>query len=140
MKESAQGQRKRSARTTEPLVGIFWLVKQNLLIDSTLLSAAEKYEDFRIHSGNHVSVWEKFQQNGTAPRELEYEEAPRGRVMYNPKTRRFTLLADKCILKDKRIVSKIMSEMNLPSKNTDKGTDSHYRCFTCLYGRREDLL
>ena len=60
--------------------------------------------------------------------------------MYNPKTRRFTLLADKCILKDKRIVSKIMSEMNLPSKNTDKGTDSHYRCFTCLYGRREDLL
>ena len=140
MKESAQGQRKRSARTTEPLVGIFWLVKQNLLIDSTLLSAAEEYDHFKIHSGNHISVWEKFQQNGTAPREMEYEEAPRGRVMYNTKTRRFTLLADKCILKDKRIVSKIMSEMNLPSKNTDKGTDSHYRCFACLYGRSEDLL
>ncbi len=140
MKESAQGQRKRSARTAEPLVGIFWLVKQNLLIDSTLLSAAEEYDHFKIHSGNHISVWEKFQQNGTAPREMEYEEAPRGRVMYNTKTRRFTLLADKCILKDKRIVSKIMSEMNLPSKNTDKGTDSHYRCFACLYGRSEDLL
>ena len=140
MKKSSEGQRKRAALITEPRVGIFWLVDGKLLIDSTLLSAAEKYEDFRIHSGNHISVWEKFQQNGTAPRELEYEEAPRGRVMYNPKTRRFTLLADKCILKDKRIVSKIMSGMNLPSKNTDKGTDSHYRCFTCLYGRREDLL
>src|SRR5438552_17650634 len=138
MKKSAQ--RKRSARIMEPRVGIFWLVNQNLLIDSTLLSAAEEYDHFKIHSGNHISVWEKFQQNGTAPHEMEYEEAPRGRVMYNMKIRRFTLLADKCILKDKRIVSKIMSEMNLPSKNTDKGTDSHYRCFTCLYGRREDLL
>ena len=71
---------------------------------------------------------------------MEYEEAPRGRVMYNTKSQRFTLLADKCILKDKRIVSKIMSEMNLPSKNTDKGTDSHYRCFACLYGNSDDLL
>ena len=98
MKKSSEGQRKRAARITEPRVGIFWLVDGKLLIDSTLLSAAEKYEDFRIHSGNHVSVWEKFQQNGTAPREMEYEEAPRGRVMYNTKSRRFTLLADKCIL------------------------------------------
>ena len=140
MKKSSEGQRKRAARITEPRVGIFWLVDGKLLIDSTLLSAAEKYEDFRIHSGNHVSVWEKFQQNGTAPREMEYEEAPRGRVMYNAKSQRFTLLADKCILKDKRIVSKIMSEMNLPSKNMEKETDSHYRCFACLYGRSEDPL
>jgi hypothetical protein len=35
---------------------------------------------------------------------------------------------------------KIMWEMNLPSKNMDKETDSHYRCFACLYGRSEDLL
>jgi len=138
LKESAQ--RKRSARSTEPRVGIFWLVNQNLLIDSTLLSAAEEYDQFKIHSGNHVSVWEKFRQNGTAPREMEYEEAPRGRVMHNTKTRRFTLLADKCILKNKRIVRKIMSEMSLPSKTTDKGTDSHYRCFACLYGSSEGLL
>ena len=138
MKKSAQ--RTRSARIMEPRVGIFWLVNQNVLIDTTLLSAAEEYDHFKIHSGNHISVWENFQQNGTAPREMEYEEAPRGRVMYNAKGQRFTLLADKCILKDKRIVSKIMSEMSLPSKNTDKGTDSHYRCFACLYGNSDDVL
>jgi hypothetical protein len=54
--------------------------------------------------------------------------------MYNTKTRRFTLLADRCILRDQGSVSRIMSEMNLPSKNTDKGTDTHYRCFACLHG------
>jgi hypothetical protein len=116
------------------------LLKGKLLVDSTPLSAAEEYGDFKIYSGNHISVWEQFRQNGSAPAEMEYEEAPRGRVMYNTRTRRFTLLADRCILKDKRIVSKIVSEMNLPSKNTDRGTDSHYRCFACLHGGSEDLL
>jgi hypothetical protein len=127
-------------RKEEPSVGIFWLVDGKLLIDSTPLSAAEEYDDFKIHSGSHVSVWELFQQNGTAPPEMEYEEAPRGRVVYNTKTQRFTLLADKCILRDKRIVSHILSELNLPSKKTDNKTDSHYRCFACLHSGSEDLL
>jgi hypothetical protein len=141
MKKSHEGgQRKTSGRVPEPHVGIFWLFNGKLLIDSTPLSAAEEYDDFKIYSGNHISVWEKFRQNGTAPPEMEYEEAPRGRVMHNTKTRRFTLLADKCILKDKRLVSHIVSKLNLPNKNTDRETDSHYRCFTCLHGGSEDLL
>ena len=53
MKKSSEGQRKRAARITEPRVGIFWLVDGKLLIDSTLLSAAEEYEDFKIYSGNN---------------------------------------------------------------------------------------
>jgi hypothetical protein len=64
--------------------------------------------------------------------ESEYEEFPRGRVMYNTKTQRFTLLADRCILRDKDAVSRIMSELHLPGESTDKGTDAHYRCSACL--------
>ncbi len=60
------------------------------------------------------------------------EEFPRGRVMYNTKTRRFTLLADRCILRDKGVVGRVMSELHLPGENTDKGTDAHYRCSSCL--------
>jgi hypothetical protein len=141
MKTSHEGgQRKTSGRVQEPRVGIFWLLNGTLLIDGTLLSAAEEYGDFKTHPGSHISVWEQFRQNGTAPPEMEYEEAPRGRVMYNTRTRRFTLFADKCILKDKRLVSHIVSKLNLPSKNTDSGTDSHYRCFACLHGGSEDLF
>jgi hypothetical protein len=32
----------------------------------------------------------------------------------------------------KSLVSKILSRMHLPLKNTETGTDSHYRCFCCL--------
>jgi hypothetical protein len=45
---------------------------------------------------------------------------------------------DRCILKDKKQVSRIMASMNLPD-NTHTSTDSHYRCPACLHkaGREE---
>lgn len=118
-------------RKEESRVGIFWLLHDTLLTDCTPLSLAEDYGEFKIHSGNHISVWEKFQQNGTAPSEMEYEEAPRGRVMYTTRTRQFIFLADRCILKRTDLVAKIKKEMHLP-KSTKIGEDSHYRCFDCL--------
>ena len=63
---------------------------------------------------------------------MEDEECPRGRVMHDLEARRFSLLTDKCILKNKGVIREIISRMNLSSKNTDMGTDSHYRCFSCL--------
>jgi hypothetical protein len=124
-------QRKLAAEEPEPKVGIVWLLDGQLVIDSTPLSEAENYGEFKVHPGNHYAVWSRLQRVGIVPAEMEYEQAPRGRVMYSTRTRGFTFLADRCILKDKGIVRRIMSEMNLP-KDTATDTDSHYRCFRCL--------
>jgi len=124
-------QRKSSRTVNEARVGIFWLVGEKLLFDTTALSHAEDYGEFKIHSGNHVSVWENLRSAKTVPAETEYEEAPRGRVMYDVRNRLFSLLADRCILRRKEIVTKIKKEMHLP-KNTMTGTDDHYQCFRCL--------
>jgi hypothetical protein len=107
------------------------------IIDSTPLREAEPYGDHLTHAPSHIDVWPLFQRNGIAPNDMEYEEVPRGRVMYDTKIRRFKLLADRCILKRKDLVRKIMAAMNLTGKNIDKGTDSHYRCATCLGTGRE---
>jgi hypothetical protein len=121
-------------RKNQPQVGIFWLVGGKLVIDSVPLSEAEPYGDHMTYPRSHLEVWTKFQQKGTVPSDIEYEEAPRGRVIYNAKTGRFSFLADKCILRDKIMLTKIMSELNLPNKKTDGGDDSHYRCSACLRG------
>jgi hypothetical protein len=145
MKNSHErGQRKTSGRVPEPHVGIFWLLNGKLLIDSVPLGEAEPYGDHLTHPRSHIDVWEQWRLGGKVPAESEYEEFPRGRVMYNTKTQRFTLLADRCILREKIMVTKIMSELNLRSENadrgTDRGTDSHYRCFACLHSGSDDLL
>jgi len=126
-------------RKKEPRVGIFWVLNGEPLIDSAPLPEAEPYGDHLTHPRGHAAVWERYQRGGIVSQEMEYEESPRGRVMYNTKTRRFTLLADRCILRDKDLVRKIKSQMNLP-RNTERDTDSHYRCFACLYGNSDDLL
>ena len=120
----------------EPHVGIFWIVQRKSIIDSTPLSEAEPYGDFLTHPRGHAEVWEALQQNGAVPSDMEYEEFPRGRAMYNTQTRQFTLLADRCILSDKILVRTLMSALRLP-RNTELSADSHYQCPGCLKGETD---
>jgi len=137
MKKPSQGTRRKQSAAPEPRLGIFWLVNGKLLIDSRPLSECEHYGDHLNYPGSHIEVWEKWKHVGKAPAESEYEEYARGRVMYDTKTKRFTLLADRCILKRKDLIAEIKKQLSLP-KQTSLGTDPHYRCFHCLHGDHDD--
>lgn len=118
----------------EPQVGIFWLVAGELIFDVTPLGKAERYGNHLTHSGSHIDVWKRLRQMGKVPQETEYEEYPRGRVNYEVATETSSLLADRCILEGKDLVTQIRKMMHL-SKQTTIGTDSHYRCSKCLWGK-----
>jgi hypothetical protein len=75
----------------EGKVGIFWLIGRRLIIDTTPLAEAGNYGDFKIHDGDHVTLWAELECRGEVPRNSEYEEHPRGRVNYNVKTKQLTL-------------------------------------------------
>ena len=118
----------------EPHVGIFWLFSGKLIIDTTPLSKAEAYGDHLGHSTSHIDYWAELQRKRVVPPEVEYEEPPRGRVGYDNREERFWLRADRCILKKKVFVSRIMRAMNLPAcTKTEK--DDHYQCEVCLRRR-----
>jgi len=65
-----------------------------------------------IHERGHDEYWGQLFKMGGVPG-AEYEEYPRGRVAYDTKRGKFTLLADRCILDMQSIVRKIVSVMNL---------------------------
>jgi hypothetical protein len=115
----------------EPVVGIFWLVGRRLILDSTPLHLAETYGEWLNHAKSHIDRWGEMQQEGIVPREMEYEESPRGRVVYGRRTHEFTLLADRCILKSKTALARLFKQMRLP-EGTIIDVDLHYRCFKCL--------
>ncbi len=121
----------------EPSVGIMWLVRGKLLFDSVPLSEAEAYDKHLNHPRSHIKVWEQLQRLGQAPRESEYEEYPRGRVVFDTPLTEFTLYADKCILDRKDLIAQIRDTFHLP-KSTKTGTDAHYRCSRCLNGSEQD--
>jgi hypothetical protein len=123
--------KRKNPEPTAPRVGIIYLVGGEILIDSTPLAQAGRYGDFRIHERGHIVYWAQLARSGRVPNS-EYEEFPRGRVAYYTKSGKFTFLTDNCILSQEGIVSKILSQLHIPQKDIDMGTDSHYRCFHCL--------
>ena len=123
--------KRKNADPTSPRVGIFYLIGVELFIDSTPLTQAGRYGEFRIHERGHIDYWAELVKGGRVPLS-EYEEFPRGRVAYHPKSGKFGLLADNCILSREQVVGKIFSQLFIPLKDTVIGTDSHYRCFRCM--------
>jgi hypothetical protein len=84
------------------------------------------------HGTGHDSFWRTLQRNHLVPKEVEYDEVPRGRVGYSTKAKVFFLFADGCILKDKRMLDMITQELNLPVAATaPPGPDPHYKCPGC---------
>jgi len=132
-------QKRRASKVAgAPEVGIFWVVDSKPVIDGTPLNEAEDYGGFKTHARSHDQMWSVFRRNNIVPRDLEYDEVPRGRVVYDIKTRTFTFYADRCILKNKQLVNKIKGSMNLPSSVKDS-TDSHYRCPGCASKLSSDI-
>ena len=115
-----------------PKIGIFWLVQGKLIVLGIPFSDGAGYGEYATYGPSHYDKWRELQRSGVAPHECEYEEFPRGRVMFNRNTETFLLLADTCILGDKQMLNRVMQEMHLPKAKTISDRDSHYRCFRCL--------
>lgn len=113
-----------------PNVGIIYLVGDKLWIDATPIARAGNFGDFSFHARYHSQYWEELVKQRAVP-DTEYEQYPRGRVSYDRKSDKFELLADRCILSEKRLVAAILLQMNVPVRRTETGTDNLYRCFRC---------
>jgi hypothetical protein len=117
-------------KATAPRVGIFYLVGGKLFIEGSSLAEAEPYGEALTHARAHTEMWGELVLSGKVPH-APYEFNPRGRVVFHGDTDRFTLMADRCILRDKAVVSEVMERLHLPEDRTDLSTDWHYRCPTC---------
>ncbi|WP_246777226.1 hypothetical protein [Microvirga sp. VF16] len=107
-----------------------------MINDKTDLSNAEPYGEFLTHPKGHYEFWEELRRGGAEPLKrrgwpttilaYEYEQWPRGRIVYNTKTNFFTLYADRK-LQSPAIINQIISEFGLASENCAVQSDPHYR-------------
>ena len=135
-----------ASRHFSPAVGIVWGVHvgsgpRGIVIDSTPLVEAEPYGDFLTHSRGHYEVWEGWRQLGPAglarrglPTVIawhEYEHFPRGRVVFDTHSSRFTIYAD-LKLQAPGTLCRILGAFNLGLELRDVRSDPHYRTGTSL--------
>ncbi|RWD29375.1 MAG: hypothetical protein EOS34_28020 [Mesorhizobium sp.] len=123
-------------------VGFFWIVSDRLGRDAILGEAievanAETYGDFLTHPGGHYDFWEQMKLRGPAwlrPRNLsalllstEYEDWPRGRVVFSLVTKHPTIFADRRILTQPSRLQKVCMMFQIVESHFDRRTDTHYR-------------
>ncbi len=115
-------------RAAVPEVGIFWIDDSGkMFVASVSLRDAVDYGEFRIFEGSHLDSWSKAIRAVPKWKHLEYEEVPRGRVVYrrDPKQPEFIVYMPKVILKHK---GKVIARFNLPAGYTLFNTsDEHYQ-------------
>ena len=124
---------------TQPSIGIFWGIvgagqQPALLVDLVPLAGGETYGEFLTHGG-HYEYWTKLARMGAsglrrlglpgAPLWSEYEEWPRGRVVYHIPTRRFVIYAD-LKLRTQPWMDRILARFALTEAEHELRGDPHY--------------
>lgn len=124
-----------------PNVGIFWRVPGDaglpiLLVDRVSLHAAEPYGECLTHPGGHFEVWSGWRALPAPERrrrgipsvvaQSEYEDHPRGRIVYSKPDHTFWLYADRR-LQSPKILAEIRRAFGLVAEACLVKSDAHYR-------------
>jgi hypothetical protein len=122
-------------------IGIFWGMPNpnhswRILADKISLAEAEPYGDFLTHPRGHYDVWSKWQKLNAktlAEQDIpeavayhEYEEFPRGRIVYNTKTHQFIIYADRKLQRP-NVINDITALFAISPGTFVVRSDAHYR-------------
>lgn len=110
-----------------PCVGIFWFVMQagrpKLLTCQTPWRDAEDYGDFKTEAMAHYDFWPGLRKRLKLVG--EYEDWPRGRVVYHVRDEVFTAFIDRQLSGD-GFRAAILDAFHLPPERTRFAFDAHY--------------
>ena len=117
--------RRRASNLPIGRVGIFWVFNGKVLAATYPLQDGQKYGDAINGLTDHVKYWPQFQKRLPALRHLEYQDVPRGRVLFMRPTKKYHVYMDKVLhyLKTKRA---LLKKFELPLRTTRFLMDAHY--------------
>jgi hypothetical protein len=127
-----------TAQRETPQVGIFWMVQATegearLLAAGCPLDQAEPYGDCLTYGAGHYETWAQWRRARTINpalralvRSYEYEDWPRGRIVFDRAHELFILYADRKLLTPK-MVTRIATQFHLTAERTEIQSEFHYQ-------------
>ena len=129
----------------EAHVGPYWFVRSDagkvlLIAHRCALADAEEYGDCLTCPHGHYDLWESWRA-GSPPdglaaivRDAEYEEWPRGRVVYDFVHNQFSVYGDKQIFEYK-LQHRVLEHFGIPAGRVEFSKDGHYQSTRALGSR-----
>jgi hypothetical protein len=127
-----------TAQREMPHVGIFWLVQSwngeaRLLTAGCPLDQAEPYGECLTFGPGHYETWTHWRRDQTVDpalralvRSHEYENWPRGRIVFDRSRDLFIIYADRKLLTPATI-ARLETQFLLPTERTEIHSDLHYK-------------
>jgi hypothetical protein len=111
-----------------PNIGIFWVILKNgtfSIFDGSMypIEFGMNYGQFIIAKEDHYQTWELFKRKSIIPEHLEYDDLPRGRILFDTELKKYKVLTGKWIIP--AIKSSIINAYHLPIDSI-WDTDFHY--------------
>ena len=129
-------QTSQTAQHETPQLGIFWVAqtsdgKARLLAAGCPLGQAEPYGDCLTYGPGHYETWAHWRRDRTVDpalraivRSYEYEDCPRGRIVFDRSRDQFILYADRKLMAPATI-ARIATQFHLPEDRTEIQGDFH---------------
>jgi len=106
-------------------IGIFWWHDGKLLATKCRVDEGEAASGTIDSRFAHIETWTTLQKCRPKLRILEYEDVPRGRVVFLQASKRFRVLMDRVLFSPK-IKTAILKAFGLLKSRTSFVTDQHY--------------
>ena len=110
-----------------PMIGLFWFDDGKILFP-----IGEHIKDIPSIGGSkdidqtHYRVWNQLHNHVPKYKSLEYEDVPRGRIVYKETDRLFIVYSSRKLKSSPAFRRAVINEFNLPASNTKFFSDLHY--------------
>ena len=109
-----------------PMVGIFWYDCGHVIHFADSLDHATATGDFVDTEREHYKTWGNLIHRFPKFQNMEYEDVPRGRVVYDKKRRTYIVYSSFRLVNDKTFRAAIFTSFKLKPVETEFTSDVHY--------------
>ena len=107
-------------------MGIFWHYKKKLLTYSFPVNEVPEQSGFIDVGMGHYDLWSTFQKLDRDLKDVEYEELPRGRILYDVANKIYKVYASSTMILTEGFQDLVFHTFNLPKTATVFESDLHY--------------
>jgi hypothetical protein len=107
-------------------IGVFWIYQNKIYFKTQNLQDIKPINGFIDSDLSHYKVWDEIKYKNKDFYIYEYEEVPRGRVVYDIDNQNFIVYCNKDILLNWQNKKQILEAFKIKDKKCDFKEDEHY--------------
>ena len=109
------------------MIGIFWIYKSQIYSKSIKTNSIKSINGFIDSDFSHYQVWDEISSQNKDFYLYEYEDIPRGRVIYDVENTQYIVYANSDIINSAESKALIINAFNLKADSVLFQYDEHYK-------------